>query len=411
VPRLGVIGPWAHIYPQDGRPGPAIGFLQEAVRWWDHWLKAKDCGIMQEPMLRAFIEEWSPPGDRAEAPGRFVGEAQWPSPRIERRELGLDASGLSAGPGAAGEAALRSPCWTGLAAGEWMGTGVAGESPADQRHDDAFSLVFDGERLTEDFEILGFPEVEIALASDKPVAQLCVRLCDVAPDGSSRRISYGVLNLTHRDDHAAPSALSPGTVYRIRLKLNCCGYAFAKGHRLRLALSSAYWPLIWPAPEAATLTVTLPGKLILPVRRPDDARIAFGPPASAAAAPVSKVQEGRFTRSASLELVNGVSTYVTHGEGGLFGEGVLRFDEIDTVISHGLRRELAIASDDPLTASYCIKEDYELGREGWRIRIEVETAMRATATEFLLEGRVRAFENGELACSRDFSETIARDLV
>jgi uncharacterized protein len=83
VPRRGLIGPWAHLYPHDGKPRPAIGFLQEALRWWDHWLKDEDRGIMAEPMLRAFIEDWTPPGGRDPMPGRFVGEAQWPSPRIE----------------------------------------------------------------------------------------------------------------------------------------------------------------------------------------------------------------------------------------------------------------------------------------------------------------------------------------
>ena len=106
-----------------------------------------------------------------------------------------------------------------------------GEAPADQRLDDGFSRVFDSEPLTERLEILGAPEIEIEIASDKPVAQLCARLCDVAPDGSSRRVSYGVLNLTHRDSHAEPSALTPGAFYAIRLKLNDCGYAFAPGHR------------------------------------------------------------------------------------------------------------------------------------------------------------------------------------
>jgi len=413
VPRLGLIGPWAHIYPQDGKPGPAIGFLQEALRWFDHWLKDQDRGVMREPMLRAFIEEWSPPGDRAEARGRFVGEAQWPSPRIGRRVLHLGDGRLAEEPDPRATRALRSPCWTGLAAGEWMGTGVAGESPADQRHDDGFSLVFDSAPLDERLELLGAPEIEIELSSDKPIAQLCARLCDVAPDGSSRRVSYGVLNLTHRESHAEPSVLSPGELYTVQLMLNDCGYAFGPGHRLRLALSSAYWPLIWPAPEAATLTLTLPGKLILPVRLQDarDASIGFEHPLSGKPAPASKVKEGRFSRSSSLDLMTGVSTYVTHGEGGLFGEGVLRFEEIDMTVDHGLRRELTIGADDPLTARYRLTQHYELGREGWRIRIEAETAMRATATHFILEGHVRVFENGEPAGSRDFAEKIARDLV
>jgi uncharacterized protein len=413
VPRLGLIGPWAHVYPQDGRPGPPIGFLQEALRWWDHWLKGEDRGIMQEPMLRAFIEEWSPPGDRNEVQGRFVGEADWPSPRIERRMLQLNAERLDAEAGQGGKVAVRSPCWTGLAVGEWMGTGVAGESPADQRHDDGFSLVFDSDPITERLEVLGAPQIEIELSSDKPVAQLCARLCDVAPDGSSRRVSYGVLNLTHRKSHAKPSALSPGAAYAIRLKLNDCGHSFAPGHVIRLALSSAYWPLVWPTPEAATLTLTLPGKLTLPVRPPDprEGRITFDPALGGRPTPTTRIAAGCLTRYSSIDLMTGVSTYVTHSEGGLFGEGALRFDDIDTTIDHGLRRELTIGAEDPLTARYAIKQHYELGREGWRIRIEVETAMRATATDFILEGHVRAFENEELAAFRDFEETIVRDLL
>ncbi|SDR53336.1 hypothetical protein SAMN05519103_04700 [Rhizobiales bacterium GAS113] len=413
VPRRGLIGPWAHVYAQDGTPGPAIGFLQEALRWWDHWLKDEDRGIMAEPMLRAFIEDWSPPGDRDPVPGRFVGEAQWPSPRIERRVLYLNGGGLGVVPAAGGETTIRSPCWTGLAVGEWMGTGVAGEGPADQRHDDGFSLLFDGAPLSDRVEILGAPEVEIEIAADKKLAQLCVRLCDVAPDGSSRRVSYGVLNLTHRDSHAEPSALVPGAFYKIRVKLNDCGHGFAPGHVVRLAFSTGYWPLIWPAPEAATLTLRVPGKLVLPVRPPDprDEAIGFEPPLRGRPAPITKVAEGRMTRTTAFDLLTGVSTYVTHGEGGLFGEGVLRFDEIDTTISHDLRRELTIGADDPLTARYHLTQSYALGREGWRIRIETRTSMQATATDFVVAASLRAYENGTLAGSRDFEERIPRDLL
>jgi hypothetical protein len=245
------------------------------------------------------------------------------------------------------------------------------------------------------------------------VAQLCVRLCDVAPDGASRRVSYGVLNLTHRESHAEPAPLVPGTPYTIRVKLNACGYAFAPGHVLRLAVSSAYWPLIWPAPEAATLTLSLPGRLTLPVRPADagDAAIAFEPPARGRPAPVTKVADGRVTRTTALDLLSGTATYVTHGEGGLFGEGVLRFDDIDTVISHDLKRELSIGATDPLSARYHLTQRYELGREGWRILIETRTSMQATATDFVLTANIQAYENGELSASRELSQTIPRDLV
>ncbi|MGD0721238.1 MAG: CocE/NonD family hydrolase [Roseiarcus sp.] len=413
VPRRGLIGPWAHLYPQDGRPGPAIGFLQEALRWWDHWLKGKDSGVMAEPMLRAFIEEWSPPGDRDPAPGRFVAEDEWPSPRIAPLAFAVNAGGLGAEAGAAAEAGIRSPCWTGMACGEWMGTGVAGETPFDQRGDDGFSLVFDGAPLAKRLEILGAPEIEVEIASDRPVGQLCARLCDVAPDGASRRVSYGVLNLAHRASHAEPVALTPGVFCRIRLRLNDCGYAFVPGHRLRLALSSAYWPLIWPSPESAALKIRLPGVLTLPARalRPGEAPVRFAPPARGAPAPVTRTALGRLTRTAALDLLTGVATYVIHGGGGLFGEGALRFDAINTTIAHDLRRELTIGATDPLTARHVVTQCYELGREGWRIRIETTTAMRATATDFVLEGRLRAYENGALAAEREWSQTIPRDLL
>ena len=413
APRRGLIGPWAHLYPQDGKPGPAIGFLQEAVRWWDHWLKDRDTGIMGEPMLRVFIEEGSPPGDRDPAPGRFVGEAQWPSPNIERREWRLNSGGLDDHPLAGADVTITSPCWTGLAAGEWMGVGVAGETPTDQRLDDGLSRVFDSRPLTERMEILGAAEIEITIASDKPAAQLCARLCDVAPDGSSRRVAYGVLNLTHRDGHAAPSPLTPGAFYKIRLKLNDCGYAFAPGHLVRLALSTAYWPLVWPAPEFATLTARLPGHLVLPIRPLDplEPAVVFDPPTSGPPAPVAKVAEGRMTRRVALDLTTGVSTYVTDGEGGLFGEGARRYEEIDTTVSHDLRRELTVGANDPLTARYQITQTYELGREGWRIRIETRSSMHATATDFVVRASVSAYENGALAASREMEETIPRDCL
>ena len=205
----------------------------------------------------------------------------------------------------------------------------------------------------------------------------------------------------------------PGAFYDIRLKLNDCGYAFAPGHVVRLALSSAYWPLIWPAPEAATLTVHLPGKLVLPVRPadPSDAAISFARPLRGALAPTSKVAQGRLTRTAMLDLLTGVATYVTHGEGGLFGEGAHRFDAIDTIVSHDLKRELTIGAEDPLTAHYLITQKYELGREGWRILIETRTSMHATATDFVMRASVRAYENGALSGARDMERTIPRDLL
>ena len=61
--------------------------------------------------------------------------------------------------------------------------GLGPELPTDQRADDAWSLVFDGEPLGEALEILGAPVLDLDVAADQPVATLIARLCDVAPDG------------------------------------------------------------------------------------------------------------------------------------------------------------------------------------------------------------------------------------
>jgi putative CocE/NonD family hydrolase len=413
VPRLGLIGPWAHIYPQDGVPGPAIGFLQEATRWWDHWLRGRDTGIMAEPMLRAYVEDAQAPISTTKtiAPGRWRAEPVWPSPSIAPRWFYPGGRGLAAEP-SAGTQAIRSPLWTGIASGEWMGTGVPGDMPGDQRIDDAHSLVFDSDALTEPVECLGVPVAELLLSADAPLAQIAVRLCDVAPDGASQRVSYGVLNLAHRDDPAEPKPLVPGEPVRVVVLLKAFGHRFAPGHRIRFAVSTAYWPILWPAPYAATITLDLAGSRFgVPVRhaRAHDPVVTFQPPAHGPFAPVTQVSQSRLARHLTLDSLTGVATYVTAGEGGLFGEGVLRFDEIDTLVDHGLTRRLTVSADDPLSARSVITQSYEMGREGWRIRIETEAEMTGAAETFRLTGAVRVYENGALVVERGWDETFARD--
>ena len=416
VPRKAVIGPWAHLYPQDGAPAPAIGFLQEAVKWWDRWLKGAQNGVDREPMLRAWLQDWAPPvGTRTAHPGRWVAEPSWPSPSIVRKKLFLNADqALAIGPSAAKPMTVRSPLHVGQACGEWMGAGCPGEQPTDQRVDDAFSLVFDGAPLATPLQILGAPELDLFISSDKPVAQIAVRLSDVAPDGAALRVSYQVLNLTHRDSHANPEALEPGKQYRVRVKLNDCGHRFAAGHRIRIAISTGYWPLIWPSPEWASLTILAgESRLILPVRKPqpEDGANPFAEPEMAPLTPTTSLSEGRTERSFSYDAVNERALYVTDVDGGVFGGGMQRFDEIGTAHNQRIRRELCIAPDDPSSATYRITESYVLQRPGWDIRIEVSCGMSATPEAFRIEGTLEAFESGTSFACREWREDIPRDLV
>lgn len=298
APRKGLIGPWPHAFPHAAVPGPRIGFFQEAVRWWDHWLKGEDTGIMDEPLLRVWMEDWVGPAPyHEERPGRWVAEETWPSPRIRPRHWHLNVMSLGERADAEDAMRVRSPQTTGLKGGDFYGFGADGDAPLDQREDDGRSLVFDSDPLPERLEILGAPQVTLELAVDRPVAHVVVRLNDVGPDGTSARVSYGVLNLAHRDGHEQPQPLEPGRRYRVAVRLNDIGYAFPAGHTVRLAVSTAYWPMIWPAPEPVELTVfTGASRLELPERpaRAQDAELpAFGAP-----------ERGPASEHTPLEMVN-----------------------------------------------------------------------------------------------------------
>ena len=251
-----LVGPWAHLYPQDGLPQPAIGFLQEALRWWDQWLKGIDTGIMEEPALRVWMQESVPPRPYyGERPGRWVAEETWPSPRIEIRRFALNRHSLDAEAGPEEALVLPPMQDPGAAAGDWVSFAIPGDMPLDQRVDDGGALTFDSAPLEQGLEILGGPELVLDLAVDRACALVAVRLSDMAPDGASTAFARGVLNLTHRDGHEEPAPLEPGRRYRVTVRLHGTAYAVPPGHRLRLSLSSGYWPIVWPSPESVTLTV------------------------------------------------------------------------------------------------------------------------------------------------------------
>jgi predicted acyl esterase len=136
--------------------------------------------------------------------------------------------------------------------------------PGDQRRDDALSAVFDSAPMPQT-DIVGAPRLRLRLSADRPCAQIAVRLNHLHPDGAATRITWGVLNLTHRASHAAPEPLVPGEDIEVEVALDHIAYRLPEGHRLRVAVSSSYWPMLWPVPEAATLTLT-GGTLALPVR-------------------------------------------------------------------------------------------------------------------------------------------------
>jgi putative CocE/NonD family hydrolase len=409
-PRMGIVGPWAHKYPHFGGPGPRIGFLQECLRWWDKWLKGIETGIMDEPMYRVWMEEPVMPAPQyAARPGRWVAEPSWPSPNIKPRLLHFAAGGrLAPAQSADGQVRAMSPQSLGSACGNWSGDGIGPHEPLDQRMDDGGSICFESEPLTERFEILGAPVVTLAFSVDRPLAFVVVRLNEITPDGASTRITYGMKNLTHRRNDESPEALKPGERYEVNVKLNDIAHAFAAGNRIRVALSTTYWPMVWPSPEPVTLTVfTEGGGLEFPTRppRPEDARLApFAAPE--AARPLAKTyrRPSGERRWVEHDLGEGTTTYHTLDDHGDFTIDPIGLDTDAT--QHLAYR---IREGDPLSAEVVITDSYKLGRGDWRTRTETRTVMRSDKTHFILEATLDAYEGERRVLSRNWSERIPRD--
>ncbi|MEX2649804.1 MAG: CocE/NonD family hydrolase [Alphaproteobacteria bacterium] len=411
VPRQAIIGAWAHFWGYEGTPGPAVGILQECLRWWDHWLKGKDTGIMNEPMLRAFMQDWDPPRPAyEERSGRWIAEPAWPpKDGITRRAFVLNERGLGGAAGPEAPLILRSPEDTGQAAGEWCGHGTGTDLPTDQRIDDAGSLVFDGAPLTERIEILGQPVATLELAADRPVAMVAVRLNDVAPDGSSSRVTWGLLNLTHRDGHESPAPLVPGRRTRVRVPLNDIAQTFPAGHRIRVAVSTAYWPMAWSMPEPVTLTVFAgASSLELPVRapRPEDAKVAFGPPEHAPPMNATVLEPGR------AHQVN--RRLVTTGESEVevvFDLGRVRIDDIGLEYGSWRTETFRIRPDDPTSARAEVVYRFAYRRGDWDAVHESRTIMTATRDAFVVHADLDAFDGGRRFYARSEERRIPRDHV
>jgi putative CocE/NonD family hydrolase len=437
APRHALIGPWGHAFPHDAAPGPSIGFLQEAVRFWKQHL-AGESANESEPQVRVWMQESVPAGTKSpDRPGRWVHETSWPSPRITVKTFGLApgkdrrgalASGASMtgalghhggtfGLGVAGHLgnasapgalSLSSAQDVGRCAGGWL---VA--STKEQREDDQRSLCFDSDPLPEPIEILGTPELKLRLTSDRPTAFIAARLCDVSPEGSSLRVSYGLHNLTHSDDHERAEPLVPGRPIDVIIRLNDIAHSFPAGHRIRIALSNAYWPLVWPSPQRATLTVqTGASELRLPERppRPDDSALRpFDEPDQAPSIEWTPLTRAKSLRSVTTDPETGDLVSISRSGFDEHGRvAISRLKPADIEGGDGMRIETRIHPEDPTRAFASMMQRTELRRGDWRVAIETEIRISSTVESFLVEARLDSWEGEEHAFSRRWDSRIPR---
>ncbi|MCK0713672.1 CocE/NonD family hydrolase [Chromohalobacter sarecensis] len=331
-PRKALIGPWMHKYPHFAIPDPAIGFLQEALRWWDYWLKDVDTGIMDEPPCTFYLQDGVPPAPKyLERPGKWVRTSAWPAPstEVEIQSLVLSDHGLGTNGRLSNDRQIASPLTAGSLQGEYIPLWFGADFPTDQRRDDGLSLTFDSAPYIEGIDILGQPTLAVSVTSTEACGQLHVRLCDVAPSGESALITYGTLNLNLRDAPGTITPPVPGEPMDVRVPLDLIGYRLPPGHRLRVALSSASFPLVWSPSRRADLTLKsgMP-TLELPFSKAAYIPMPFEPPESATHCRVETLRAGKPKRTISEDVGSGEVTVTVEDD-----MGDVRFED------HGLRVE------------------------------------------------------------------------
>jgi len=407
APVKAIIGPWNHTFPHDAVPGPAIEWRDQAVRWWDHWLKGKQSGIMDEPRIAVYMRHWHPPGlELKEIPGDWRGEESWPPRGLEYRTYYPHADhSLARDVPTADVHLLKYVPSAGVEAGFWWG-----DLTPDQRPTDAFSLVYDSTPLETDTAILGRPRTFLQASATAPLADWLVRLSDVAPDGIVTLVTGGGINGAQRESSSQPSGLEPGRLYPLAVEMHFTSWVFPRGHRIRLAISNALWPMIWPTPYAMTTSLQLggpqPTRLSLPVV-----------PAQSEARP-------RFSASvaADTERLPGV-----HSTGGVLpGESKVLRDELRQTTRVEWR------GDDSTEFPWGQEKDHEqltyevqdAHSETSSVHGEAETQVvlpnrvlswrtfldvRSDRTRFLYRYRRELWQNGQRIRERNWEEAIPRD--
>lgn len=410
IPRKGLIGAWGHKYPHLGDSLHTIDFLGQAVRWWDHWLKGVDNGVDQDPMLTAWMLDEAADLDIRDRPGHWVVEEQWPSSRIEPTEFFLSENKLHRqNPGQTEALDLQSPLSVGLFAGKWCSYSEASDLPDDQRKEDGGALVFDTPPVEEDLEMIGAPVVELTVSVDQPQAMIAARLSDIGHDGQVIRVTYGLLNLAHRHSHENPEPLEPGKRYHVRCKLNRVAQRFRSGNRIRLALSTSYWPLAFPSPHPTKITIyPEDSRIVLPVRKaPADERpVNLGSPTKGKGlektilAPASrewKVIHDLSTNEVEQHIINNDPRY--------------RLEHIDLEVQKDVSEHYSYVNNIYSTVRGEVNSLRRFKRARWEARSKTQTILTATPSHFHIRATLDAYEGDARIFSKSWDEKIKRDMI
>jgi hypothetical protein len=403
VPIKAEIGPWDHAWPNDGKPGPDYEWGYEAARWWDHWLRGRDTGVGEGKTLALFVRDGHPPDAHLQiTPGEWRVE-EWPIRRMawkrlfptEQHELSPRAEHASV------ESLYYAPGY-GAAAGLWWG-----DPTGDMRPDDAGSLVFDSPELTEAMEIVGFPRLRLRVSADAPTAHWIARLEDVQPGGVVSLVTGGLMSAGRRPDPLRPEPLPLGQPVELMFDLHFTTWTFKPGHRIRLAVTNAQFPMIWPTPHSMTATlhlgeassIDLPAipveKRPVPDLRPPEPRLQRP---DARSLDCAEWPEGQ--TESRRDLAGGTTSYEWRGECGW---------EIGTRRYRTTERTYYETTDArPAESRFRGDETSRIELTGRSLELRSVLEVRSDEKSFFVTFTRRIFENETLVREKQWAETIPR---
>jgi len=227
APVHALIGPWNHDFPNSSVYGPRIEWRDQAVRWFDHWLKGIDNGVERDPRVVFFQQHSHPPGSAPQdVPGEWRAD-DWP-PKDTRASTWFlgGAHALSNSPASTATDTMRYVPSAGAQAGFWWG-----ELLGDQRSADAFSLVYESAPLAEPIAMMGQPRAHLVVSATAPLANWFVRLEDVSPEGDVTAITGAGQSGAQRDSLEHPEPLQPGHEYVLQFDLYLSSWTWETGHR------------------------------------------------------------------------------------------------------------------------------------------------------------------------------------
>ena len=402
-PVKGIVGPWIHKYPHFAVPGPRIDFLHEALRWWDRWLKNEKTNVENDPAYTVYLMDGVEPKSSYDyRKGQWVSFDQWPA-QLPIKTLNLNKDFGLRKQKENVRKIISSPQTCGLDGGEYCAIWLGPDLPGDQRIDDVNSATFTTEELTKQIDIVGAPRVKLKLRPTTSTAQISVRLNHIHPTGASTRITYGVFNLGYVDGFDNPRKLRKGETISIEFNLDQIAYSVSKGHKIRLSISNAYWPLLWPTPEKGAIEV-IAGSIDIPFINdglynfrqflPEKADEPWKTKTIRKATNTRKVIRNIGSDEVTVEIVDDFGSVrdLTH----------------DLEIGSIAREWWTIQPDDPLSANGRTHWTEERSRGEWKTRTETFATMRSDAENFYIHAKLEAYENEKLFFEKEISETINR---